>query len=344
MKMLVCLLAASAAFAQYGQPNVTNSQFETRKFSGNLASDIRWSTGSPAWFGYAVKTTPGDRNSCCWGDSNQCGCRLQGERGVARNNSQSNNPVQLEGSDRVAILFRVTSGAVEKVHLYSLSCPLDAGGLPFVWLTGVPADASLAYLQKLISANASDHILDGAILAIAQHDDPQADNVLDQLTRPAQPERTREKATFWLGASRGSRGVTILKNILANDPNDHIRDKAVFALSISKQPEALESLIQAARRDSSPHVRSQALFWLAQKAGKRASSTITDAIENDPDTQVKKQAVFALSQLPKEESVPKLIDVARSQQNREVRKQAFFWLGQSQDPRALAFIEQVLTR
>jgi HEAT repeat protein len=344
MKVLACLLIASAAFAQNWLPNVTNSRFESRKFSGDLASDLRPPSGSPIWFGYAVKTTSHDRNSCCWGDSNQCGCRLEGAGAAVTSNSRSNAPVQLEGSGAIAILFRVAGAAVEKVRVYSLSCPLDAGGLTFVWLTGVPANASLAYLQKLVSMNAADHVLDGAILAIAEHDDPQADNVLEQLTRPAQPEKIREKATFWLGASRGSRGVTILKNILANDPSEHIRDKAVFALSISKEPEALDSLIQAARRDSSAHVRGQAIFWLAQKAGKQASSAITDAIENDPDTQVKKQAVFALSQLPKDEGVPKLIDIARTQRNPEVRKQAFFWLGQSQDPRALAFIEQVLTR
>jgi hypothetical protein len=40
--------------------------------------------------------------------------------------------------------------------------------------------------------------------------------------------------------------------------------------------------------------------------------------------------------------VPRLIDVARTNRNPEVRKQAMFWLGQSQDPRALAFFEEVL--
>ncbi len=83
---------------------------------------------------------------------------------------------------------------------------------------------------------------------------------------------------------------------------------------------------------------------MAQKAGARAAAAITDAIQNDPNTEVKKRAVFALSQLPKDEGVPKLIDIARTQRNPEVRKQAFFWLGQSKDPRAIAFIEQVLTR
>ena len=64
----------------------------------------------------------------------------------------------------------------------------------------------------------------------------------------------------------------------------------------------------------------------------------------DPETEVRKQAVFALSQLPKDESVPKLIEVARTHRDAAVRKQAMFWLGQSRDPRALTFFEQILTR
>jgi hypothetical protein len=250
----------------------------------------------------------------------------------------------LEGSEFVAVLFRVSNNDVGKVYVYSLSCPLDAGGLPFVWLTGVPADTSIDFLEKLATGAGSTLNVDGPIFAIAQHDSARADVALEQLARPNQPERTREKVTFWLGASRGAAGVSILKKILADDPSEHIRDKAVFALSISKQPEALDSLIQAAKTDASSHVRGQAIFWLAHKAGDRASSTIREAIENDPDTGVKKRAVFALSQLPTDEAVPKLIEVARSQKNAEVRKQAFFWLGQSHDPRALAFFEQVLVK
>jgi HEAT repeat protein len=103
-------------------------------------------------------------------------------------------------------------------------------------------------------------------------------------------------------------------------------------------------MIRMAHEDQSSHVRGQALFWLAQKAGQKAMGAITGAIDNDPDTDVKKKAVFALSQMPKDEGVPKLIEVAKNNRNREVRKQAMFWLGQSNDPRALEFFEQLLTR
>jgi hypothetical protein len=46
--------------------------------------------------------------------------------------------------------------------------------------------------------------------------------------------------------------------------------------------------------------------------------------------------------MPNGEGVPKLIEVARAHKNPAVRKQAMFWLGQSKDPRALAFFEEIL--
>ena len=118
----------------------------------------------------------------------------------------------------------------------------------------------------------------------------------------------------------------------------------MFALSVSKEPAALTQLLVSARTDSSGHLRGQALFWLAHKAGQKETAAITRAISDDPDTKVKKQAVFALQQLPRDEGIPLLIHVARTNSNPEVRKQAMFWLGQSQDPRALKFFEDILTK
>ena len=67
-------------------------------------------------------------------------------------------------------------------------------------------------------------------------------------------------------------------------------------------------------------------------------------MENDPEVAVKKKAVFALSQLPKDEAVPELLHVAQTNRDPAVRKDAIFWLGQTHDPRALAYFEQILAR
>lgn len=117
---------------------------------------------------------------------------------------------------------------------------------------------------------------------------------------------------------------------------------ALAALIWHPGNEPLDTLVAAARDDRRPFARSQALFWLSQRAGQQAVGAIRNAVDNDPETDVKRKAVFALSQLPKNEGVPLLIEIAQNNRNREVRKQAMFWLGQSKDPRAISFFEQIL--
>ncbi len=341
MKMWVLFVAAAAMlFAE--QPDVTNAVFESRAFAGSLGSELQSMDG--AWFGYAVKTIQSGGENCCSDNGGGRRCTLEDGATMIGAHGRSKVTGKLEGTDTAAVLFRVAENRVEKVGMYSLGCPLDAGGRRFVWITGVPAQESLRYLEELLRTSSSEQVQSGATFAIAQHDAPQVDGMLERLTRADRSLKVRENATFWLGASRGENGLAILKKLIASDTDEEIRDKAVFAISISKDPGAVESLIDTAKHDRSAQVRGQALFWLAQKAGVKAFQTIQGAIENDPDTGVKKHAVFAMSQLPTEQSVPKLIAIARTQRNAEVRKQAFFWLGQSKDPRALAFFEEVLAR
>lgn len=365
--LLLFLLSLSASLrsnAQAGnppaadQPRVVNAKFETRALQGPLESEFRAlvsRTQGPAWVGYSVPEAAGDRTICC-GDfmnddsSFRCGrCRLEGrnDEGVSMN-SNDRQRVELEGSSRVSILFRVQDSAVGRIRVVSENCELDAGGLPFIWLTGVLPAESVALLAGYVTGTTTEgreaeRRMHGAMSAIALHADPSADRALEGFTAPSRPEQLRKQAAFWLGEARGKAGLAALKTMAHSDPSDNVRAHVPFALSVSREAGALEEMIRMAREDSSAHVRGQALFWLAQKAGKKAASTITDAIENDPNTEVKKKAVFALSQLPKDDGVPKLIEVARNNRNPAVRKQAMFWLGQSNDPRALAFFEEVLS-
>jgi hypothetical protein len=117
---------------------------------------------------------------------------------------------------------------------------------------------------------------------------------------------------------------------------------ALSALALHPGTAASKALIAFARDDERPRVRSQALFWLAQRAGAEAVQTIAGALAEDPELEVKRRAVFALSRLPRGEGVPLLLDLARSHRLPEIRRQAMFWLGQSRDPRAVDFFEQIL--
>jgi HEAT repeats len=341
MKLVSILLLVSSLVAQSTQPTVVNAQLETSEFRNNLKQQIR--SGTPAWFGYSVRTLRKQHQECCWNGYGSCGAHLEkGSENISGVVLRS--PIALEGTDRESILIRVDTSGITRVRPYPSSCPLDVGNLPFTWIENVPSQASLAFLISLIEAAPREELLDGVLAAIAQHEDPNADKLLQSYSAASNPSHLRERSIFWLGAEREKRGIPFLKQLLINDPSEQIRDKTVFALSLTKQPESLEAIAQTARTDASSHVRGQALFWLAQAAGERAAAAIVNAIQNDPDTQVKERAVFALSQLPRDESVTRLIQVATDQRNPEVKKKAFFWLGQSHDPRALAYIEKVLSK
>jgi hypothetical protein len=150
------------------------------------------------------------------------------------------------------------------------------------------------------------------------------------------------KAVHWFNNVAVNDSVNYMKTFMGPNAARKMNDSAVTVLALTEGQQPLNELISLASNGITSSIKGNALFWLAQRAGQKAVGTITAAIENDPDTEVKKKAVFALSQLPKDEGVPLLIQQARTNKNAAVRKQAMFWLGQSKDPRALKFFEEIL--
>jgi HEAT repeats len=370
--VLVVSIAAAALFgssAAAQPPRVVNSRLTSQAAASPLAQSFRTLVGAQAeaaWIGYAVPVVEGERVMCC-GDSGGgisfvngsasgrycCGpCRLEPSAVAATPTARTGQPspptgpIKLEAAERMIVLFRAADRKVDRIRVFSDDCELDAGGRPVIWLEGVRASESVALLETFAVPEPERRdkgTLDGAVTAIALHGDASADAALDRLVAASQPEAVRRKVTFWLGNTRGAHGLATLQRVLRDDPSLEVRKSAVFGLSQVKDDAGVTTLVAVAKNNTDAAVRGEAIFWLGQKAGAKAAGAITDRIDNDPNTEVKKRAVFALSQMPASEGVPLLIAVARTHANREVRKQAMFWLGQSKDPRALAFFEEVLT-
>lgn len=148
----------------------------------------------------------------------------------------------------------------------------------------------------------------------------------------------------WLTGVSATASLDWLARFTVGESARRLQNQAIVAIALHADPLALDRLLAFAKDGKEARVRADAMFWLGQRAGAKALGAITGAIDQDPDTEVKKKAVFALSQMPRDEGVPKLIEVARTHQNTEVRRQAMFWLGQSRDPRALKFFEDVLRK
>jgi hypothetical protein len=350
---LALILSASTAAAQ--QPKVVNTQFNTESAGSGLSATVvrLQSSTQPLWLGYEVPALPRTNFSACSDfedPRSEQGCcgeyQLESPRtGFIGRDSVGN--AQEPSPANMYVLLRLDHGAIVKVRPANAGCRLNAGGIPFTWLTGVQPDDSVAFLAKLAARpedSQDKRVTEDALVTLAMHASHTATTALASLAEPSNPPRLREKAAFWLGAQRGHEGFQVLQELVTKEQDPKLREKLAFDLSINSDPAATEALLKMAHSDASPQVRGQAIFWLAQKAGKKASASITAAIENDSDIQVKNKAVFALSQLPQDESVPQLMHVADTNSNPAIRKEAIFWLGQSKDPRALEYLEAILKR
>jgi HEAT repeats len=353
--LIIALVLSASAIAISGQqPKVVNTQFNTEPVTSGLSATVtRFQRSSqPLWIGYEVPSLPRTNFSSCPDSSGasqaEDGCcgeyRLEDTRDGMTTSDQKPSPANMY------VLLRLDHGAITKVRPANAGCRLNAGGIPFIWLTGVQPDDSVAFLAKLATQpednedNQDKRLTEDALVTLAMHATLSATDALTSLAAPTNSPRLREKAAFWLGAKRGHEGYLALQQLVTKEQDPKLREKLAFDLSINSDPAAVDEIIKMAKSDADPGVRGQAIFWLAQKAGKKASAAITAAIENDPELQVKKKAVFALSQLPKDEGVPQLIHVADTNSNPAIRKEAIFWIGQSKDPRALEYLEAVLKR
>jgi hypothetical protein len=153
---------------------------------------------------------------------------------------------------------------------------------------------------------------------------------------------------IWLSNVNPDQSVTWLASLVsdasAGRRSGRILDPALNALGLHAASSAGKTLIALARQADSSRLRGQALMFLGQRAGEQAGPVIVDAIARDPEIDVKRRAVMALAQLPRDEGIPLLINVARTHASSEVRRQAMQSLGQTNDPRALDFFEQVLLK
>lgn len=339
-------LVAAVALPLPAVQGLRDARVEERTAGGIEAAlrDALRAQPGPTWIAWAVPQA-GRRSLCChdWPRRVKGGCPLEEDRGFG---SSDEGRAEEAAVPILQVFLKVADGRVERVKAFSDDCAVEAGGRTVVVVKDPRPKESLEVLSSLVRSRdgASERLANAAMMAIAHHDDPLADTALAGFAAPDRPEETRKKAAFWMGAARGRRGYETLARLVREDASDRFREHVVFALSISHEPAAVDAMLEAARRDQSAKVRGQALFWLAQKAGKKAAGAIARAIEDDPETEVKKKAVFALSQLPREDGVPLLLQTARTNRNPVVRREAIFWLGQSQDPRALAFFEEVLAR
>lgn len=247
----------------------------------------------------------------------------------------------------VGILFHVDggrSGEIDELEVSNFSLRVDLAGDPLFWLGAAGYDESVGFLESRYRDASTDDAKKRFIVAIGIHDEsPKAIEFLKGVLTGGGDTDLRGDAAFWLGQTDNDAARKVLTDVAWNDPSEDVREKCVFALSQMNGEPAVDALISIAKTHKDGETRKHAAFWLGQKASDRAVGVLRDLAYNDEDTEVQRSAMFALTQTREDGGgVDELIEIARTHPNPKLRKDAIFWLGQSEDPRALEVLVEMV--
>lgn len=221
----------------------------------------------------------------------------------------------------------------------------DAGvrGQAVFWLSQVPGDRAVQVLSDILHTSNDPSIRDKAIFALSQNHTPRAQELLRQYASDASaPKDLRGKAIFWLGQDHEHGGDAYLQSMYSRVTDPDLKEKILTAMMTGGARNATW-LLDVAKNQSEPlDVRKKALFLASQ--GGATTAQIASMYDALPAGEMREQAVFALSQMHDKGAVDKLISIARSDKDANARKRAIFWLGQSQDPRAVQFLSELIDK
>ena len=211
------------------------------------------------------------------------------------------------------------------------------------WLGQTRSDRAVTLLEDILKNSTNDEIKNKAIFALSQHQSARAGQILrDFAERESENEELREQAIFWLGQNRSEENANYLKSLYGRVKKDALKEKIIF--SLSQQRGNGEWIMNIALDPKeSIEMRKQALFWAGQNGGVSidAFSSLYDKMT---DQEIKEQLIFVFSQKRDAKALDKLFSIAKNDKDKEMRSKAVFWIGQSKDPRAVKFIEDLISK
>jgi HEAT repeat protein len=213
------------------------------------------------------------------------------------------------------------------------------------WLGQVRSERAVPLLEDLLKNSKDNETKNKALFALSQQSSPKAGQILrDFAERDSEDEELREQAIFWLGQKRSEDNATYLKSLYGRVKSDALKDKIIFSLSQQRDFGNADWIMKIALDPKeSIEMRKQALFWAGQMGG--STESFANLYDKMTDSEIKEQLIFVLSQRSKDgKALEKLMEIAKTDKDKELRSKAVFWLGQSRDPRAAKFLEDLISK
>ncbi|MEN3333258.1 MAG: hypothetical protein V7641_2623 [Blastocatellia bacterium] len=211
------------------------------------------------------------------------------------------------------------------------------------WISQRDSASNDDLLIQIFESDKDPQIRRRVIFALTQRHSETARTKLFEIARAAADKESREEAIFWVGQRGDDQAADALITLLNIERDTEVRKKIVFSLSQMNNPKSRAKLMDVVRSSDDAELRGETVFWLAQTGGDQIVDFLSQLYDAEKTVQVKKKIIFALTQAKDHKAaLRKLMAIGKSDPSPEARKEAIFWIGQSHDPEALKFLEEIL--
>lgn len=240
---------------------------------------------------------------------------------------------EMEGAKARGVLLEVARNQSENASLRAAAIH---------WL-GERDESAFADLAQVYDADRNQQIRMQVLHAFSEMDDARAAQKLAQVARSDADAQLRASAIHWLGERSDDATVDELMKIYDADQSGEVRMQILHSFSEMKNPRARAKLVEAARGSSDLQQRVAAIHWLMDEGDTPQDVELLASLyDSEKNDQVKASILHSLADSQQKVALRKLMDVARRDPSVEMRKMAIHAIGESRDPEALKFLEEII--
>ncbi|MBS1809938.1 MAG: HEAT repeat domain-containing protein [Acidobacteria bacterium] len=214
-------------------------------------------------------------------------------------------------------------------------------------------DTSIDRIIQVYDSESDPDIKKYAIYALSRSSNAKARQKLLEIARNNSNEDLRVQAIQWLDNRGDASLVDELVKLYQADKSPKVRKQVIFSLSqMASRGSRYLVTPRAVGGQNALGATAPAIAWAGDLAGRsekttaeraeKAAKALLGLYDGESDEAMKSQMLYAFSQSKSKEALQKLMQVAKSDSSVALRKKAVVYLGQSNDPDASKFLEDIL--
>lgn len=219
------------------------------------------------------------------------------------------------------------------------------------WLSNVPTEEAVSMLIDLAKGGSDIDLRKRAVYALSRSKSPKAAATLRDIAADANaPIDLRRDALGWYMSSAGRTmddPMSFLKEMYVKSDEPQLKSRVLSVIAQQKTAASRDFLMSTAQNPKESLQTRRAIigtFWMLDIT----PAQVATIYEKSSEIEIKRQLLSAMVWRGRggehSADIEPLLQIARNEKNLELRKEAIAQISRSKDPRALAFLQELIEK